>query len=399
MNLIRSLLVLSLLGNAGLFVHWQRVANQPAVLEPSGIGSAARSLSAAPVDPTAHIDPDTWAALAPGGELTELVARLRAQGYPPAILRTIVQAQIRERFAERFEPLRAAAAAQPYWRVPAGGGLGPQINLTRRALDREMRDQLSQLVGDDWMLAEATPAELRRRYGNLPPEKIFAVARINSDYADLRAQISIESLGVLFPEDREKIAFLEKEKRADLARQLTADELLDYDLHTSGTAGELRYRLVAFEPTEQEFRAIYALHRSLDAQFGPVETLTPDRRRQRTEAEKTLAPQIEAALGVERYADFKRLTDPTWLDAHRALQRMGLAPTLVPQLAAIQQDLTKRGETLRADRTLNTEQRAAQLAVLEREAVNRLTPLLGDRFADYKANNGYWLRQLQSPKR
>ena len=399
MNLVRSLLVLSLLGNLGLFVHWQRLANKPAVVDPRGSGSAASSLPATPVDPTAHIRPDTWTALAPDGKLTELVARLKAQGYPPAILRTIVQAQIRERFAERFEPLRAAAAAQPYWRVSPGGGLGPHINLARRALDREMRDQLDELVGHDWMLAEATPAELRRRYGSLPPEKIHAVARINADYADLRAQISVESLGVLFPEDRDKIAFLEKEKRADLARLMTADELVDYDLHTSNTAAQLRYRLVAFEPTEQEFRAIYALHRSLDAQLGPVETLTADQRRQRTEAEKNLAPQIEAALGAERYADFKRSTDPAWLDAHRALQRMGLAPALVPQLAAIQQDLTKRGEALRADRTLTTEQRAAQLAVLEREALTRLTPLLGDRLADYRENNGYWLRQLRPAKR
>jgi hypothetical protein len=393
MNAVRALLGLSLAVNAAMFVQWRRLEADAATSRPPLPTAVARP--APQLKAEAPIDPETWNALGPQGELREFVAQLRAQGYPPGILRAILQAQLRERFDDRFKPLLVAAAKQPYWRGGFGDSIDPQISIARRALLREMGENLRQLLGDEWMLTEGTPAELRRRYGNLSVDKIREVARINADYGDLRAQLSLESRGLFLPEDHEKIAYLEKERRADLARLLTPDELLNYDLHASSTAYALRYRLSAFEASEEEFRKLYALNRSLDARFGLPEAQTPEQRRLRAEAEKSLAPQIEAALGPERYAEYKRTTEPAWIEAQHVVTRMGLPSAAIGQLASIQQDLVQRAESLRTDRKLPPDQRNTQLALLEREAVTRLTPVLGERLDDYRENGGGWLRRLK----
>jgi hypothetical protein len=395
MRLRLLLLGFSLAANTLLFTHWRRISDassRPIISTPSAPSRSA----AGPMDPTAHIDPETWTALAPEGELTDFVARLRAQGYPPDLLRAIVQAHLRDRFADRLRPLLEAAAAQPYWRGGSGSPISPKITIARRALEREMNDLTLQLLGPPAQ-DPADVASRRRRYGDLAPEKIAALRRLNADYFDLRHQVNLESREIVLPDDREKLVFLEKERRADLARLLTAEELADFDLRTGRASNHLRYQLAVFEPTEQEFRAIHLLYQTLEAQFGPQESMPPDVRRQRAAAEKALAPQIEAVLGADRFADYQRTTAPGWVEAHQAVSQLNLPPATIGPLVAIQQDLMQRAQTLRTDRTLAPAERDRRLNGLEQEAITRLTPVLGARLADYQANGGYWLYSLRPP--
>ncbi len=64
--------------------------------------------------------------------------------------------------------------------------------------------------------------------------------------------------------DREKLALLNRERRADLERVLTPEELFEYDLRQGPTAMRLRSQLAAFQPTEEEYRAIFTVQHALD---------------------------------------------------------------------------------------------------------------------------------------
>lgn len=381
----------SLAGNAYLLRDLRRASSIPATPVPVAPAAALRTES--PPDPTAHVDRRTWERLTAHAEPADLVARLRAAEFPPHVIRLMLTLHLYDRHADRRRAIRQAYLAAPYWGTP----IDPAFNRANRALSREIGETVEKLLGPG--ATESPPADpdaWTRRHGALSPEKVAAIQRITSDYSDLRTDITTAAGRILLPEDREKLALLEKEQRADTERLLTPEELVDYDLRNGRTAQTLRFQLAAFNPSEQEFRAIHQVVRALDTQFPQSRTLTPEERRQKADAEAQLGPQLEIALGPERYADYKRATDPAWLQAHRYVTANELPASVTGRLAGLQQELSQRAAALRDERTLGAEQRNAQLAALAEEAERRLAATLGaDRLDDYRTSQGAWLRSLQ----
>jgi hypothetical protein len=401
MKIFSLVLAGSLVANAVLTVV---VARRWTAIEGSGspearaVRASSSGVGARGGDATGAIKPATWSAL-DVLEPTGLAAELRARDFPPAIVRAIIHAQVRERLASRYKAIADAAAALPYWRGPAYSlSADPKLERARRALDREASELVAQLLGPSTAeLSEPARRMFQRQYGDLSPEKISEMQRIQADYSDLLAEVRSEARGLMLPEDAAKLAFLEKEMRSDLARLLAPEELEAVELRSSGTAARLRSDLSAFNPSEEEFRALFQIQRSVDTHFGEANAgLTPDQRRLRDAAQQQLAAQVEAALGPERYAEYKRTTDPAWRTLDRFITQLGLPASATSQLMAVQQDLTQRVTAVRIDSTLTPQQQQLQLAALAQEAKTRLSPLLGERgLAAYQQNIGYWMKSLQ----
>jgi hypothetical protein len=403
MTLFRVLLTTSLAANlvlaAAMYWRWTTRVSRP-LEEMAAALHAPRAEAWLERVPAAPVDPATWQRFA-SAEPAELVARLGDEGYPPAVVRAIVHAQIRQQFSVRYTALADEAAAAPYWLGSAFSlSADPKIERARRALDREAAELAAQLLGPSaGELSESERRMLRREFGDLSPEKVAEMRRIVADYEDLIAEVRGEARGLMLPEDVQRLAYLEGEKRADLARLLSPEELEIVDLRSSPTAGQLRRELAAFEPTEAEFRALFRIQHALDVQHGAAAgELTPEQRARRLAAQKELAGQIEAALGPERYAEYRRTTDPTWLTAHRFVEQIGLPATATAQLVAVQSEITQRVGAVRTSENLTPAQQQAQVALLAQEAHARLAPVLGDRgLAAYKQGIGYWLHALQVP--
>jgi hypothetical protein len=347
---------------------------------------------------TSALQPETWTALRPSDDLPALVARLREAGFPPEIVRAIVSAEISERFAARRKALLADQAELPFWKARSfSSPYDAKTMATMRALSREQSDLLRQLLGPDSESGnEMMRAYQQGNYGNLSAAKSEQLQRILSDYGELRSQIYSTANGLMLPEDRTKLALLEKEQRADIAALLTPQELEEYDLRSSSTASQLRYQLASFNATEEEFRAIFKIQKAFDDQFGPSMALTMEQRRQRMEGQKQLLPQIQAVLSPDRFAAYQRATDPQFQQIDRLVARLELPPATADQVIAVQKDIMQRAASPESMRDLTPEQRAAQMAALNQEATAKLTQALGARgFAAYKANSGYWLQMLQ----
>lgn len=364
--------------------------------------AAAAKAQAAALAAANRIDPQTWSGLSQG-ELSAVVARLRAEGFPLSLQRAILGALIAERFADRHEALAKMISAQPWWRGGiAGPNSDPQVIAARQQLQRDEKDALDQLLGSNPALSAYALAKNARQYGaELSPAKLSELERINADYAELFSQVRIAAQGILLPEDRERLAFLEKEKRADIAKLLSPEELFEYDLRTSPTAGQLRYQLSAFTPTDDEYRAIFRVQQAFDARFGgSLEFMTVEQRQQRYSAasQKELADLIQAVLPPDRFADYQLKTDGAYLQTNALITRLQLAPTVTAEVVAVQKDITKRAAALRSDPTLTPDQRTTQLGNLASEAGLRLTPLLGENgLTVYRQNQNtsYWLNNLR----
>jgi hypothetical protein len=345
------------------------------------------------------LDPETWSELTTGDNAT-LVERLRDADFPLSLQRAILAALITERFADRHKALAALISAQPWWRGGFNASAdGAKILATRQQLQRDEKDALEQLLGPDAGLSDYARARQTHAYGgDLSPAKMSELDRINSDYAELIAEVRNASQGILLPEDRAKLAYLQQEQRADIAKLLTPDELLDYDLRSSPTAGQLRNQLAAFNPTEDEFRALFKIQQAFDAQYGNPDLLSADQRRARNAAQADLLKQAEAVLPPDRFATLKLTTDPSYLAANAVITRLQLPATATADIVAVQKDITTRAQAISADKSLTPDQRNSQLTALGSEAVVRLTPTLGDAgLAAYKQSGGGWINNLQHP--
>ncbi|HVS53932.1 MAG TPA: hypothetical protein VHD62_16370 [Opitutaceae bacterium] len=401
MKRFRFLLAISLAGNLALVVLLARRPEIRARFFPPAPSANAIPSPAAPAAKEAAADPDAenWSALT-AGDLPDLVARLRAGGIAPRFLRAIVGTLVREHFADRHRAIADALAAKPWWQGPLYYSISedPKIAALRRQLTRDERTMMFQLLGPDVPSSTYEQLWAQSHYGALAPEKVEPLRQVNLDYDDLMAEVRAQAHGILLPEDREKLAYLEEQKRADIDKLLTPDELFDYNLRNGPTARRLRDQLAAFDPSEDEFRAIFKIHQEIEAPFadGRVQNLTQDERRARRDALASIGDRIAAVLPPDRLADYQLKTDPAYVQTDALVTQLALPPTATAQIVAVQKDATARVAALRGSQPLTRDQYNAQIAAISDEATAKLSAVLGPTgLAQYKQGSGAWLQNLR----
>ena len=159
--------------------------------------------------------PKLWTAFT-SDDLATLVARLRAAGFPPEIIREIVQAQVNARYDARIRALQDPDPNTPFWKLPSSMVAFGATSKTREEINQLQRERsklVRDLLRDDFFATSDVNAAQRRQFGNLPRNKLDAAQRIEDDYAEMTSAIRAAMKGVTLPEDREKLALLEREKR------------------------------------------------------------------------------------------------------------------------------------------------------------------------------------------
>lgn len=325
-----------------------------------------------------------------------LADRLRAAGFPASMIRALVAAQIQQQFSSRRAALLAQREEKPFWKAQPSYFADPKITSEMRELNREQSNLLKQLFGSEGAPGnEEAQSYQRRQFGNISRDKMEQMQSILSDYGDLRNQVYMTANGIMLPEDREKISLLEKEQRADIAAVLTPQEMEDYELRSSQTANQLRSQLALFNPTEQEFRAIFKLQQAFDDKYGSPMTMTAASFRERQARQQELTEQIKAVISPDRVDAYKQAVDPAYQTLNRIVARLDLPASTAPQVVAVQQDINQRAGLLRSDKSLSPDVKNAQLGALAQEATTRLTTVLGTRGLDaYKQYGGQWIQNL-----
>ncbi len=388
MKLPTLLLAGSLLANAALVALF---VAQPVLAPPSvrrifsGQASrdsappAAARASADTAKSKAALESATWLSLQPD-DLKGLVGRLRAAGFPPSVVRSVIARLLNERFAPRVRELLAGDPNTPYWKS-SPNVFGPNDTKRLEAYQQLNRDRAKlqrELLGDDFFNdnGEVTAAQ-RRQYGDLARSKIDLIQRINDDYAEMTSQIRAGMQGITLPEDREKLALLEREKHADLAAVLSPEELADYEIRSSSITTMLRGRLGSFEPTEAEFRAIYQVNQAISDQFaanGGFQGIAPDTRR--TLGQQFL-DQMKAALGPDRYAEYDRATNRDFQQLTALAQRDNLPADTAIQAFNLRDTVAAQSSQIFDNPALSPDQKRAALASLAQETRTQLLATLG----------------------
>ncbi len=395
MRLRFALVALSLAANAALGIlcwKWSN-ANAPAAPDETTPQPEIEQ-STTPSIPLDKI----WSALASEADDTHFVARLRAEGFPERVVRGLLDYRLNEKFIDEIRELSSRHQA-PYWRNTAfvRSDLNPEAHNRLREIEQFVAEQKRLLLGPS---ADAfQPGDYgehdRRRYGDLAPEKVAALKAIEKDYRELTDRINEDNQGITLAEDREKLAFLEKQKQDDIARLLTPDELEQYKLRSSASAHFARNKLQFLDPTEDEFLAIYRLHQDFDKTYG-VSHLSREQSERRRSAEPEFESQIAALLGPQRYAEYQITNDHNFQETRSFITEAGLPPATARQLVALQRESIQQAASIKADTSLPAKIRDQKLAALRQAAFDKASGLLGQEraasFENYTA--GRWLAQL-----
>jgi uncharacterized protein YceK len=366
----------------------------------TGTNAGAAKASTSTEGALSAVDTKTWSLLQTG-DLKALADRLRAAGFPPAVIRAIISAQLTERYAAQRKALFANMPETPFWQR-TGFGYDPKMLTAMRDLNRQQNKELKDLLGPDATSNDSfEKAWQRRQFGDLPPDKLEQMQSIISDYSDLRNEIYSKANGVMLPEDREKLALLEKEQRADLASALTPEELENYELRSSSTANAIRSQLSIFKPTEQEFRDLFKATRAAEDKYGSLSNIVGSNYGdQAQKIRDSVLTDIQSQMSPDRLAELKQATDPKYQMTNRLVARLDLPASASVDTVAIQQDIQQRAAALRRDTSLSSDQRNAQIAELAQDATTKLTATLTPRgFEAYKQYGGNWLQNLTPPVR
>ncbi|MEY2877648.1 MAG: hypothetical protein RLZZ15_28 [Verrucomicrobiota bacterium] len=360
--------------------------------------SRAAAKSAADAKAAAAARTGVWAALKTD-DLPTLVARLRAAGFSAAVVRAVVNAQLEARFSARMNELLGTLGDTPFWKPePFSSMNNPKFYESYTQLYRDRSKALRELLGDDFFAAggaDPTTAQ-RAQFGDLPKAKIALVQRIVDDYAEMLSQVRAATQGVTLPEDREKFALLEREKRADLAAILSPSELEAYEMRTSTITSRLRTGLTLMDATAAEFAAIFRAQQPFDELLNPTggRSYTRDIQTRRTEAETQIAAQLKATLGDARYADYARATDYEYQQLARLAQNQGVGPDALVRAYDVRAAIS--AESMRIENArLGYAERAAALRALAEKARNQIAANVGLNVADAYAASATWLTAVQ----
>ena len=339
------------------------------------------------------VDAETWSRLETR-ELPDLVARLRREGFPPEIVRAIVLAQVNALFAARRQALDPAAGNRPYWKDQS---LDPAQLTALRQLSREQMAMMRTLLGAD---AESGDP-LRDLYQNrtftfLAPEKAVDLRQLLRDYDERRSDLFAEGFNSLT--DRAKMTALDKEQTEAIAALLTPEEFTEYKLRSSNTANVLREQLSAFEPTEEEFRALFKLREPFDEKYnlssGSSMVMNEQIARERSAAEKAVNEQFKATLSPERATAYDRSTDYNYRRTSQLVTRLELPAETTDRVWQAQKEFEQRRNDVY--RLATPDQRPLMLKSLQQEAVATLTTMLGNErnVEAYRQYGGSWLQSM-----
>ena len=330
----------------------------------------------------------------------EYIARLRGVRCPEETIRDIIIADVNKLYAPREAPLKVAGDADESVSSDRARRWAPfERRKQLREIQREKNALLKELLGIDLPL---DPLRMRgsRNYEMfeaafkaLPAGKRELVQQIQENYWEasdsLKDKHNNQRTAGYLTEYRQ----INLDRKEKLAQALAPEELEEYEMRTSNVGQNLQYALEGFNATEEEFKAIFRIRKSIDEPFvgnlpagsavdvaGAGNAVVSDGRSSADRQKETLE-KISDALGPERAREYELSQDGAYRNLQQLGQRYGLAGEAVLQSYDAQKKHFEQMRALQADRSIANDQRNAAMKELRDAHRQQLTQLLGERAA------------------
>lgn len=331
------------------------------------------------------------------------IFNLRSIGCPEETVRDIIIADIAKLYSQQREELRSAYPPLPYWRTLRHGetllNADPQFAASYQALDQQQRQLVQDLLGVDYHSEVAKFGSGSEAFhpvlSFLPLEK---QAQVRSYLASTQGGGAwMGSAGgryaLPYQNDTEEASGPEQ----GLSSVLSPEELRLFELYTSGLAEQLRHELYGFEPSQAEFDQVYRVRKAFEGVLDASLINDPDLSSERKdtavlEAETALNAELGRILGKDRFAAYRKATDPDW---QVLTGQMAVSEEVASQIYSMKQQAALQKQRVEYNPSLTLEQRQAALMAIRRETQNTLAGVLGSgAYDEYRRLGGDWLANL-----
>jgi hypothetical protein len=333
-------------------------------------------------------------------DFKQYITNLRAVGCPEQTIQDIVIAEVNKLYASREAALRLRPEHLKPWET---FGVSTRVAMDRerrlRQLLREKRALLKELLGIDVPveipqsfagISRRDQSRYEEALAKLPEGKRDLVRAIQEQYWDKTEELEARTMGFWEPQDNEERRRLRAELRGSLAKTLTSDELLDYDIGTSSNASRYRAEMAAVNVTDQEFRELFKSRHAVDEEFNTNPNPNdPDASRKRADARRLLEDNMKSVLGEQRYADYQRSRDSQFRNLARLAQETGLPSETAIKAWDVQRLARDESSRLRSNPDFTPEQRDQSMRQIQTELDATMTQLLGkEAFDRFQQNYG-----------
>lgn len=317
------------------------------------------------------------------------IANLRGIKCPEETIRDIIIADVNKVYATRFKTQFMAAASIKYWEPFDHQEIYQRQQKQQTSLDLERKQLIRDLLGVD-PDTEANRQSLAFNYRDLEERLLdFLPEDKRKQAMDIRAWSrgeveKIEAAALnrsLTPEEEAAAARIRNEERAQMRKALGEQGNFEYNLRTSLTAIQLRDRMAGYQPTEQEYVAVFTEQAWVKNELTKLSragdgTITPEQRQAlQAQSEQRLAQQ----LGPQRFQEYQYTQDRNYREIMRQARDLEVPRDQALIYYQAQREFNAGRQALERDPQLSEEQRAAGLQAITAK-FRTATGNLADRF-------------------
>lgn len=330
----------------------------------------------------------------------EYVSKLRKVGCPEETIRDIIIADVNKLYASK-----ARAVTNPgefkFWKMDPryNNTLSLTTQKQLQALDREKKNLIHDLLGVDLDREMAKQSDgtsyTEQLYSFLAPEKQQKLIALRDQARAQEREIYTAADGDLSPEQRQQVDAIRKQRDLDIATLLTPAELEEYQMRSSGTARNMRNSLASFEPSEDEFRQIFKLRKSLDDQFSSIEGDDKLAQEQRRLAQNATDSQIKSLLGEDRFNEYKMAQSDDYRNIYQVTQRYDLPKDVAKNVYDMRKAVETERRKVEQNQNFTPDQKKEILQAMQQKTEQAVQQAMGEKgFNYYKKRDGDWIQRV-----
>jgi len=338
------------------------------------------------------------------------VANLRAIGCPEETVQDIIYSDVSKLYAEKYRALNrqyryGSTSTTDYWSTEDTYRYSAERNRKSRELAEEKKALLIELLGVDLeklrQERQGIPDYEALRWAYLPEAKRKQVQDIVQRFQDMEQETHQKYRNYYGEERATEMNEISRQRDAELAKLLSPQELEDYKVRSSQTAQQMKWNLAAFEPSEQEFRAMYKVEEALSNalgqhRYGGADPDDPAEQKKHADANKAKEDEMKKLLGEARYKEYSRSKDYYYQELYRLAQRSGLPKETAAKVYDMKEAAEAQARNLQQDANLTAEQRLAMQREIRSLTEKTIQESLGGEknFKRYQSQGGWWLRNI-----
>ncbi len=400
----RKILIASVGANMVLGIAWAVLAPGKSVAPAEAVvvkrDIAARKAKAAArkpempvevVDNSAKFNFD-WAGVE-SEDFKKYIANLRAIGCPELTIQDIILAELDYIYEPKMNALKGLnvpVPVQKFWRENAPSPnpqRAPNADAEVKRLFEERRALIQELLGKEEKPMRTAnnyfEDSAQSRHAFLSAENLEKMHQLESKYEKLGGAMAKDT-GYKNEEARQQML-------AEMRTFMSKEEIFEYEIRTSNLAKQLRNSLKSAQPTEQEFREIFATNYEAYALNATGKAEAKELQAAKQKAQES----IRNTLGEERVTEMERNRDYGYRQLMAAGSFLGYDRAAALRVYEMQGDTQKALQAIHTNVELSPEQRNKALTDIRTAAEKTIEKELGASGAKhYLKTGGSWIRRL-----